>query len=214
MMLSSEVSQATKRLSEPRPRRSARILSCVALSSPDAYRMVFVFMASRFWSTRVDLPTPGSPPMSTMAPGTSPPPSTRLSSPEGSLMRGCSSARISLRATASALRPATGDGERRGADAATRSSTSVFHAPHDGQRPAHLGESAPHSLQYHSVLYLVFAISELREGDGAGRGDVERLRGSAARRIWRDEEPPAHGGLYGRRDAAALVAEHEHSGAR
>jgi hypothetical protein len=34
-----------------------------------------------------------------------------------------------------------------GAAFAAISSTSVFHAPHTSQRPAHLGWSAPHSVQ-------------------------------------------------------------------
>ena len=31
----------------------------------------------------------------------------------------------------------------------------VFHAPHDGQRPIHLGLSAPHSLQNQEIFVLV-----------------------------------------------------------
>ena len=161
-MLSSEVSHTMKRLSEPRPRRSARSLSCVALSSPDAYSIVFERIESRFCSTKVDLPTPGSPPMSTIAPGTRPPPSTRLSSFEGNLIRGCSVVEIALSGMACEVPEATGDGEREAPDAdvtGTDSSTIVFHAPQAGQRPAHLGESAPHSLQNHTLLYLLLAIS-------------------------------------------------------
>lgn len=40
--------------------------------------------------------------------------------------------------------------------ALTFSSTSVPHSPHDGQRPSHLGESAPHELQNH--IDFTFAI--------------------------------------------------------
>ena len=43
-----------------------------------------------------------------------------------------------------------------------RSSTMVFHAPHDGQRPSHLGESAPHSVQNHMVFSFDFAIGVYR----------------------------------------------------
>ena len=39
----------------------------------------------------------------------------------------------------------------------TRSSTIVFHAPHSGQRPAHLGDSAPHCEQNHAD-FIVFAM--------------------------------------------------------
>ena len=56
------------------------------------------------------------------------------------------------------LRPAF-EGERVfDGPAATFSSTMVFHSPQEGQRPAHLGESAPHDEQNQSDLYFVFAI--------------------------------------------------------
>lgn len=42
---------------------------------------------------------------------------------------------------------------------ATFSSTKVFHSPHVGQRPSHLGDSVPQLLQYHTV-FILFAIVE------------------------------------------------------
>lgn len=42
--------------------------------------------------------------------------------------------------------------------AATRSSTNVFHAPHEGHLPCHLGESAPHSEQNHMLFVFVAII--------------------------------------------------------
>ena len=42
-------------------------------------------------------------------------------------------------------------------DVVTRSSTIVFHCPHSGQRPAHLGDWAPHCEQNHADL-IVLAI--------------------------------------------------------
>lgn len=141
--------------------RSARILSCVVDSSPEAYRMVRDLMERRFWSTRVDLPTPGSPPMSTMAPGTRPPPSTRLSSADGSLMRGRSETAIWLSGVATERVPseATGDGERDGL-AATFSSMRVFHSPHEGHLPSQRDVVAPHDVQAQMDLYLALAMSE------------------------------------------------------
>jgi hypothetical protein len=37
------------------------------------------------------------------------------------------------------------------------SSTSVFHAAHDGQRPTHFGKIAPHAWQTNCVLALATA---------------------------------------------------------
>ena len=81
------------------PSRSARMRICTADSSPATYSTDPRLLAS---STRgasapatcsmsVDLPMPGSPASSATEPGTSPPPSTRLSSANGSTMRGSSS---------------------------------------------------------------------------------------------------------------------------
>ena len=41
---------------------------------------------------------------------------------------------------------------------ATVSSTIVFHSPHAGQRPIHLGLSLPHALQNHTVFVFAVAI--------------------------------------------------------
>jgi hypothetical protein len=45
-------------------------------------------------------------------------------------------------------RDATGEAEREG-PTVTFSSTIVFHSPHEGHLPTHLGESAPQELQNH-----------------------------------------------------------------
>ena len=42
----------------------------------------------------------------------------------------------------------------------TLSSTMLFQAPHEGQRPSHFGESAPHSVQNQRVFSFVFATGE------------------------------------------------------
>ena len=77
-------------------------------------------------------------------------------------MRGCSVVEMALSGTACEVPVATGEGEREVPEAVatgTDYSTIVFHAPQAGQRPAHLGESAPHSLQNHTDLYLALAIT-------------------------------------------------------
>ena len=58
-------------------------------SSPDMYRTGCHpwLIKPATWRSSVDLPMPGSPPMSTSEPGTSPPPNTRLNSPIGIVMR-------------------------------------------------------------------------------------------------------------------------------
>ena len=55
--------------------RSARILICDWLSSPDTYN-TFCGICKAICSNKVDLPIPGSPPNNTTAPFTNPPPKT------------------------------------------------------------------------------------------------------------------------------------------
>src|SRR5690606_17319601 len=111
-------------------------------------------------SNMVDLPIPGSPPISTTDPLTSPPPSTRSSSEEPLGWRGVSSVETSARVFTCAaspaqwlLRPAlpppTGV-------VSITVSTSVFQAWHSEHWPAHLLKVAPHSVQPQSRLF--FAI--------------------------------------------------------
>ena len=92
-------------------------------------------------SSSVDLPMPGSPPTSVTEPGTSPPPSTRSSSPIpvdlACHCRGSTWVIGKGGATAAV-------GTERGAS--SRSSTSVFHAPQPGQRPAHWSACVPQSV--------------------------------------------------------------------
>src|SRR5690606_23635497 len=99
----------------------------------------------------VDLPIPGSPPISTTDPLTSPPPSTRSSSEDPLGWRGVASVETSARFFTCAaspgqwlLRPAlllpTGV-------VAISVSTSAFQAWHSEHWPAHLLKLAPHSGQ-------------------------------------------------------------------
>ncbi len=112
-------------------------LVCRADSSPVMYktRKSSRASAAASCSSRVDLPMPGSPPNNTSDPGTSPPPSTRFSSLLEQRMRARSSCEIS-RNGSGWLRTAGAARTPRFAGAATRSSTSVFHCSHSGQRPS------------------------------------------------------------------------------
>ena len=137
------------------PRRSARSLICRTDSSPVTYSTSRLLLTSPHSCKRiVDLPMPGSPPISVTLPSTMPPPSTRSSSPIPVTMRLFSSVVLIVlslsgvrlvcpgtRAGAAALPP---DGL---AGSATTSSTIVFHAPHDGQRPSQRGLVSPHWVQ-------------------------------------------------------------------
>ena len=152
-----QVSDSTYRLSDCTPRRSARSLSWRGDSSPETYRILAVSLSfPQICSISVDLPMPGAPPTSTSEPCTAPPPSTRSSSPMpvgkriscavSSSAIGCALARSArLRPPVFAFAPSP-----------TACSTSVFHAPQLGQRPAHLGVSLPHSVQKNTLF--AFAI--------------------------------------------------------
>src|SRR5919204_6701987 len=98
----------------------------------------------------VDLPTPGSPPIRTRLPETMPPPSTRLSSPHSSLVRGASSAPSSVSAMARAR--SRGLGLESFVALRTWNSCSVFHARQCGHWPAHRRLSPPHSVQTKVVV--------------------------------------------------------------
>ena len=99
-------------------------------------------------SSRVDLPTPGSPPSTVTDPATSPPPSTRSSS----------GSPVGTGSVASPTASAIGMGTDRGASEgnppteradsdATGSSDSVPEDSHAEHHPVHFGASAPHSEQ-------------------------------------------------------------------
>jgi hypothetical protein len=105
-------------------------------------------------SSRVDLPIPGSPPISTTPPATSPPPSTRSNSSTPVAWRGSSRGRISA-SICRPLAPASAAKSRpAGAAVSTTASTRVFHCPQPGHWPCHLGELAPHSVQEYCVFAL------------------------------------------------------------
>src|SRR5512137_1386161 len=94
----------------------------------------------------VDLPMPGSPPTSTVAPRMRPPPSTRFSSAMPLSIRRPAVFSIAARGTAVAGAPA-GRGGLAGA-----SSVKLFHAPHEGHRPSHFGSRWPHEEHANEVF--------------------------------------------------------------
>lgn len=149
-IVSSEVSVSRLTVLASSARRSARSLTCNALSSPETYNVACPAASSReaTCNSRVLFPMPGSPPTSTMLPGTIPPPRTKSNSSSPVRHRGVSAAVTAPSATVRATVPA--------ADLAvvlllvmtgvTISSANVFHALQLSHRPAHFGASAPHSV--------------------------------------------------------------------
>ena len=150
----------------PSPSRSARSFTCSGLSSPLTYSAACPSPCSRATtcSSSVDLPMPGSPPTSTMLPGTMPPPSTKSNSASPVFRRVDSvpltalsfAARVATmpRRCETAGRPTVFAGAR-----STISSTSVDHSPHDSQRPPHFGYSAPQFVQRYAVFVLALTRS-------------------------------------------------------
>ena len=146
------------------PRRFARSFSCLADSSPLTYstRLPVLHKFAHTCSSSVDLPMPGSPPMSISAPSTMPPPNTRSSSLMPVDERTATSSGISRRSMAEAPVPGRCFGAFAGAPVTIGAdSTIVFHAPHPGQRPTQRDVSYPHAVQANRVFS--FAISDLRK---------------------------------------------------
>src|SRR5690625_642228 len=84
------VSAKTESKSVVIPRRSARNFVCCVDSSPETYNTDNCFSANEadICKRSVDFPIPGSPPIKTSDPGTTPPPSTRLNSLIDVVIRG------------------------------------------------------------------------------------------------------------------------------
>src|SRR6266487_2515530 len=147
---SSRVSPSTWTAPASSVRRSARSRTWSGDSSPETYsvRMPACSRRAAHCSSRVDFPMPGSPPTSTTEPGTMPPPSTKSNSRRPV----CHRSRRGPPPRADRRTGGLPDGETRflsgrPLDRPTASSTSVFHAPQESQRPAHFGCSAPQSVQ-------------------------------------------------------------------
>ena len=121
----------------PRPRHTAR--PC-RRRRPLACRASQRATPAAISSTSVDLPMPGSPPSSTRAPGTRPPPRTRSTSPMPTLRRGAGPRRhLTQRARRRLTERGRPDGARRRcarADAGATVSTSESHVPQTWHRPS------------------------------------------------------------------------------
>ena len=137
-------------------------------------------------SSSVDLPMPGSPPISTSDPGTTPPPSTRSNSSMPVVRRGRRRRCRCLRTAAARRRPR---GVPRPALAAAapapavggtaRSSTSEFHASHSGAAPQPLRRLRPAFLAGEDCL--LFHIAVLRRDRCHGFSLIVSARWLAAR---------------------------------
>src|SRR5512143_2267452 len=104
---------------------------------------------------------PGSPPISTIEPGTMPPPSTRSNSPMPEDTRCSSEPSIASQglgeeggsgSVCASGRPLPGGGA-----SSWRSSTKLFHSPQSGQRPSHFELPKPQAWQTKTVRILVMA---------------------------------------------------------
>ena len=152
MMVSTRFSVNTRTLSAVSPRRCARSAICCTDSSPVTYNTgALALMTASACNNKVDLPMPGSPPISVTEPVTSPlPPSTRsklgqTGTDTNDFFRRHGIQRLHGRGIGGrAEAPAA---FRHGDFDATTVSTSVFQALQPGHWPTHLGDCAPHSLQ-------------------------------------------------------------------
>src|SRR5699024_2122168 len=101
--------------------------------------------------SKVDFPIPGSPPIKTRDPGTTPPPRTRLNSSKPVRTRPVCSTSTSFMVCAFET---SFDKETRllvSASWGTFSSTNVFHLPQEGHFPKYFADSYPHSLHINTV---------------------------------------------------------------
>src|ERR1700742_1774556 len=123
-------------------------------------------MLSASCSIRVDLPMPGSPPISTSDPATMPPPSTRLNSLSGVSMR-CSSLKVisgiwmGLLARWVVVEVAFQSGTEP-LGFSMISSTKVFHWLQLGPLPSLLAASKPQLWQKYAILVLANLIYDFR----------------------------------------------------
>ena len=131
------------------PIRSARARTCSTLSSPVTYRARTPRAATdaTTCSSRVDLPTPGSPASRITAPGTTPPPRTRSSS---AMPVGLAAERV--RSIWSMGWAEADTGPACGVRLLVPTSETLPQAWHSPQRPTHLGARHPHSEHRKAVL--------------------------------------------------------------
>ena len=166
VMWASDTSASIGSVEPSMPRRAPRKATCASDSSPLTYSTRWLCdISASACSSSVDLPMPGSPPISTTEPGTMPPPSTRSNSANpvgsrGTVSTGTSDSRAIDEVSASM--PAAG---RRPPASffGSRNSSSVFQAWQAGHCPSHLAVVLPHSRQTNWVL----AVAMFRPPDGA-----------------------------------------------
>src|SRR5215210_1028825 len=192
-MTSTSVSESTLKPASPTPKRRALRATCRVDSSPETIK----HPSPRYPITcksSVLFPTPGSPPTSTIEPGTMPPPRTRFSSPTPvPILPPSRSARTSRKAI---VAPAAFFGafvfSARAAKptaflSSCTSSTKVLHSPQSGQRPSHFGSVCP---QLEHTNFVLVAIRLLYETEGkAHRTRSVRPQGAYS-------VPRSHGKLY------------------
>src|SRR5659263_387887 len=100
----------------------------------------------------VDFPIPGSPPRSVAEAGTTPPPITRSNSAIPHDVRNEAVSDTSVRRTGREAGKSGMPARCRGEEEEATSSTRVFHSPHPGHFPIHLGEQVPHAVQANSTF--------------------------------------------------------------
>ena len=156
-MLSRQVSFMSIMSSEFMPSLLQRILTCARLSSAEAYRTLYFFESDNATCVIiVDLPIPGSPPISTSDDGTMPPPRTVLSSSIPESIRSSFSC-----STSESLTGLLYVGRFVLSVCGVCSSISsliVPNFPHEGHLPSQPGVTAPHSEQTYFDVILLFAI--------------------------------------------------------
>jgi peptide/nickel transport system ATP-binding protein len=150
---------------------TARSATCAPLSSPVTYStFICRDRLSAACSSKVLLPMPGSPPISSTPPPTMPPPSARSSSSWPVGVRGTSATTISLKVATGCAWPMPW--KRLCAPApSARLSSSVFQASHCGHLPSHFGLLPPHSRQMNRVFAMRPIVGCLAGGAVSRRAD-------------------------------------------
>src|SRR5271163_3459782 len=162
-MCSTQVSAMSRVVAASNPRRRPRSATCFRDSSPAAYSTgPRVCRAAAACSISVDFPMPGSPPIRVTEPGTRPPPSTRSSSVEPVVSRGCSRTASAANEEETSVRDVLPDRAGLRGLAAETSASKLFHSPQPAHCPCHLGEDAPQFWQINTSLD--FAIGFLSVG--------------------------------------------------
>src|SRR5690606_10819221 len=166
----------SNRLAWLAPRRPQRAATWATDSSPLAYSTTPLRRASptEACSKRVDLPIPGGPPSKTTLPGTSPPPSTRSTSPRPQGRRGWRSTIVCASVEATTLPGPVG----RSPGAAAGSPSSIeFQASQLGHLPNHPLLAAPQAWHTQRCWgFLGLLIGQVLCGRSEGTCDYQANR--------------------------------------